>query len=93
MLQANGEVGRQYSSLLKRLQIAHAEKKEWKREVNIYPAAWRDLPHPTTGVNPSELLFGRKVRTKLPELSDVHVKQGMHNRDSEQKSKSKAYAG
>ena len=90
--QANGEVERQNSSLLKRLQIAHAEKKNWKKELNVYLAAYRSLPHPTTSVSPAELLFGRKIRTKLPELSDVHVEQGVRDRDSEQKSKSKMYA-
>ena len=82
----NGEVERQNSSLLKRLQIAHAEEKDWKRELNIYLAAYRALPHP------AEVLFGQKIRTKLPELSDVHVEQGVRDRDSEQKSKSKSYA-
>ena len=90
--QANGEVERQNSSLLKRLQIAHAEKKNWKTELNIYLAAYRSLPHPTTGVSPAELLFGRKIRTKLPELGDVHVEQGVRDRDGEHKSKSKSYA-
>ena len=90
--QANGEVERQNSSLLKRLQIAHAEKKNWKKELNVYLAAYRSLPHPTTGVSPAELLFGRKIRTKLPGLSDVHIEQGVRDRDSEQKSKSKMYA-
>ena len=90
--QANGEVERQNSSLLKRLQIAHAEKKNWKKELNVYLAGYRSLPHPTTGVSPAELLFGRKIRTKLPGLSDVHVEEGVRDRDSEQKSKSKMYA-
>ena len=43
-------------------------------------------------MSPAELLFGRKIRTKLPELSDVHVEQGVRDRDSEQKNKSKSYA-
>ena len=90
--QANGEVERQNSSLLKRLQIAHAEKRDWKKELNVYLAAYRSLPHSTNGVIPAELLFGRKIRTKLPELSDVHVEQEVRDRDNEQKSKSKAYA-
>ena len=37
--QANEEVECQNSSLLKRLQIAHAEKKDWKKELNVYLAA------------------------------------------------------
>ena len=90
--QANGEVERQNSSLLKRLQIAHAEKKDWKKELNVYLAAYRSLPHSTTGVTPAELLFGRKIRTKLPGLSEVHVEQEVRDRDNEQKSKSKPYA-
>ena len=43
-------------------------------------------------MSPAELLFGRKIRTKLPELSDVNVEQGVRDRYSEQKSKSKSYA-
>ena len=69
--QANGQVERQNLSLLKRIQIAHAEKQDCKKELTKYLTAYRSLLHPTTGVSPAELLFGRKVRTKLPELSDV----------------------
>lgn len=90
--QANGEVERQNNSLLKRLQIADAEKKDWKRELRTYLTAYRGIPHPTTGMSPAELLFGRKVRTKLPELRDVHVEQEVRDRDAEQKAKYKAYA-
>ena len=90
--QANGEVERQNQSLLKRIQIAHAENKDWKKELNTYLIAYRSLPHPTTGVSPAELLFGRKIRTKLPELSDIHVDQEVRDKDSEEKSRGKAYA-
>ena len=90
--QANGEVERQNSSLLKRLQIAHAEKRNWRRELSTYLAACRSLSHPTMGVSPAVLLFGRKMGTKLPELSDLHVEQEVRDRDSEQKSKRKTYA-
>ena len=38
--QENGEVERQNSSLLKRLQIAHVEKMNWKRELITYLAAY-----------------------------------------------------
>ena len=90
--QANGEVECQNSSRLKRLQIAHAEKKDWKKELNVSIAAYRSIPHSMTGVRPAELLFGRKIHTKLPVLSDIYVKQEVLDRDNEQKSKSKAYA-
>ena len=29
---------------------------------------YRSTPHSTTGVSPAELLFNRKLRTKLPQL-------------------------
>ena len=81
--QANGKVERQ---------IAHAEKRNWRRELSTYLAACRSLSHPTMGVGPAVLLFGRKMGTKLPELSDLHVEQEVRDRDSEQKSKRKTYA-
>ena len=90
--QANEQVERQNLSLLKRIQIAHAEKQDWKKELTKYLTVYRSLPHPTTGVSPAELLFGRKIGTKPPELSDVHVEHKVRDRDSEQKSKCKAYA-
>ena len=90
--QANEQVERQNLSLLKRIQIAHAEKQDWKKELTKYLTVYRSLPHPTTGVSPAELLFGRKICTKPPELSDVHVEHEVRDRDSEQKSKCKAYA-
>ena len=74
------------------MRIANAEKKDWKRELKTYLTAYRSLPHPTAGMSPAELLFGRKIRTKLPELKDVHVEQECHDRDSEQKARYKAYA-
>ena len=52
----------------------------------------RSLPHLTTGVSPAELLFGRKIRTRLPELRDVQVELEVRDRDNEQKNKGKMYA-
>ena len=46
--QANGEVERQNSSILKRLRRAHAEGKDWKRRLVKYMAVYRTTPHHTT---------------------------------------------
>lgn len=62
-------------SLLKRVQVAHANKKIWKRKHIIYLAAYRALAHPGIEFSPAKLLLVRNLRTKLPELSDVHVEQ------------------
>ena len=44
--QASGQVERQNLSLLKRIQIAHAEKQDWKKDLTKYLTAYRSLPHP-----------------------------------------------
>ena len=43
-------------------------------------------------MSPAELLFGRKVQTKLPEFHEDHVQIEVQNRDGEMKAKAKLYA-
>lgn len=91
--QANGEVERQNRSILKRLQLAQAEGKDWRRELVRYMAAYRTTPHQTTGQTPAFLLMGRHPRTKLPELSQpVLGDEETRDRDQLMKFKSKQYA-
>ena len=85
------EVERQNKSLLKRMKIAQAEGKEWKKEIRKYLVACRSTPHTTTGVSPAELLFGRKMRTKLPELKEESTESEMRDKDGEMKAKAKRY--
>lgn len=67
---ANGEVERQNQSLLKAMRAAHAEKKNWRTELNKYLLAYRSTTHMTTGRSPAELLFGRSLGTKLPDIGE-----------------------
>ena len=67
-VQANGEVERQNGSLLKCLQRAHLEGKNWRTELLVWLTAYRSTPQTTTGNKPCYMMFGRKVRSKLPEL-------------------------
>ena len=88
--QANGEVERQNSSILKRLRLAHAEGKDWKRELVKYMAVYRTTPHHTTGKTPAFLLMGRHLRAKLPHLSQpVHGDEETRDRAQAMKFKSK----
>ena len=92
--QANGEVERQNRTLLKSLKIAEAEGKAWKDELNKFLLAYRTTPHSSTGVTPAFLMFGRELRTKLPELrSDKSIlDESIRDRDWNQKLAGKMYA-
>ena len=66
--QANGEVERQNRTLLKVIQVAQIEGKDWRQELHKFLTAHRSTPQMTTGVAPFFLMFGREMRSKLPEL-------------------------
>ncbi|XP_030855953.1 uncharacterized protein K02A2.6-like [Strongylocentrotus purpuratus] len=90
--QANGEVERQNQSIVKRLRIAQAEGKDWKEALLTYVAVYRASTHSTTGKSPAEVLFGRKIRTKLPQIQDISEDQELRDRDLQMKSGAKHYA-
>ena len=88
---ANGEVERQNRSLMKRIRIAKAENKDWQKEIQEYIFAYRTTPHSVTNLTPAEMMFGRKLRTKLPEFVSKQVDEEVRDRDKIQKSKNKEY--
>ena len=54
---------------------------------------YQATPQSTTGVSPAELLFGRKLRTKLLELGNTNINDfEVRDRDGEHKEKGKMYA-
>ncbi|XP_058827416.1 uncharacterized protein K02A2.6-like [Topomyia yanbarensis] len=71
--QANGEVERQNSSLLKRLKISHALHRDWKVDLLQYLLMYNTTPHSTTGKTPTELLRNKTIRSKIPSLSDIET--------------------
>ena len=66
--QANGQVEHQNRSLLKCLQIAKVEKKDWRSELVTWLTAYRSTPQATTGATTFSSMFAREMRSKLPEL-------------------------
>ena len=54
--QANGEVERQNASVVERVRITQAAGlNNWKKELRMYVAKYRGLPHSTTVKSPVEL--------------------------------------
>ena len=93
--QANGEVERQNRTLLKSLKVAEAEGKKWKDELDRFLLAYRTTPHSSTGATPAFLMFGRELKTKLPELrpNKSVLDESTRDRDCNQKLASKMYGG
>uniref|UniRef100_A0A1B0CJJ0 Integrase catalytic domain-containing protein n=1 Tax=Lutzomyia longipalpis TaxID=7200 RepID=A0A1B0CJJ0_LUTLO len=69
--QENGEVERQNRSLLKRIRISHNTNRDWKQDLNEYLMMYYTTPHSTTGKTPTELCYGRTIRSKIPGMRDV----------------------
>ena len=44
------------------------EGKDPKKELNRYLLQYRSMPHITSGKSPAELLFGRRIQSKLPQF-------------------------
>lgn len=91
--QANGEVERQNRTILKRLRIAHELGKDWRRELRAFLLSYHATNHTVTGRSPSELMFGRRIRSKLPEVPRLALYDGEErDRDKILKAKGKEYA-
>ena len=84
--EANGEVERFMKTFGKVLRTtAH-----WKQDMYQFLRNYRATPHCTTGVAPATALFGRPIRTKLPNpvvvtSGENHDPVAMRERDAHQK--------
>lgn len=90
--QANGLVERQNRTLLKRLKIGYALYGEWKTELRKYILMYNTTPHSVTDKTPTELMFGKTIRSKIPQLSDIEtapIAEEVRDRDHVLKQKGK----
>jgi transposase InsO family protein len=72
-LQGNAEAERFMQPLGKALKTAQFQGPLWQQELNRFLLQYRTAPHSTIGVPPSELLFNRTVKGKLPILNKHNV--------------------
>ena len=66
---ANGEVERFVRTVKKVIKTAKLERKNYKQELNRLLRNYCATPHSTTRVAPATALFGRPMKTKLPEVT------------------------
>ena len=93
--QANGFVEVFQKVLVKMVHTAVTEKKDPRKEVHKYLMSYRAAPHKTTGKSPYELLFNRKMATKLPQLQikiNKDLDREVRSKHDEVKEKQKSYA-
>ena len=92
--QANGHVERQNRTLLKTLKVAHVEGKNWREELQKFLLAYRTTPQTSAGVTTAFLMFGRELKTKLPELRRAGnlLDEGVRDRDWNHKFTHKEHA-
>ena len=93
--QGNGEAESFMKPLQKAIRTAVTENHNWKRVIFKFLLNYRATPHSTTGKSPAELLFNRKIHTKLPELvfdNDTEIHQELQEKDRNAKSKMKEYS-
>lgn len=69
--QANGEVDNMNKSIGKRLKICHENGLNYKEETQKFLKIYNATPHGTTEKTPSELLYKRNIRDKIPAVADL----------------------
>jgi hypothetical protein len=73
---ANAECERFKKTIGKAIRAAHTEHRSWKQVIYTFLRNYRATPHATTEMSPAEILFVRKINTKLPDLT---IKSPTHN--------------
>lgn len=69
--QANGEVENMNRAIKKRLQICHANKSNYRQELQKFTLMYNTTPHGTTGKSPTQLLMNRNIRDKIPCIAEL----------------------
>lgn len=86
----NGLVERNMQGINKISAIARLTKQSWKEALEDYVSAYNTWPHHVTKIPPAELMFGRSVRTILPNIKTDEVQElDEELRDRDQQAKFK----
>ncbi len=92
--QANGQCESFMKNLGKVIRGAITERREWKGELNKFLRNYRSVPHSTTGIASSVLMFNRNKTSRLPDVGNAGTEfelKDAKQRDEQLKWKSKVY--
>ena len=84
---SNGEVERLMRTLKKTYRTAKAQGTSWKQSVYQFLRNYRATPHSTTGLAPATVLFGRPIKTRLPEILPKLADDALRTIDNAAKSR------
>ncbi|XP_061877148.1 uncharacterized protein K02A2.6-like isoform X1 [Entelurus aequoreus] len=89
--QANATAERFMRTIGKVIRIAPMQGIPWKQQINIFLREYRATPHCTTGRSPAELMFQRRMNTKIPSAcsATISADEEVRKRDTEEKAKMK----
>ncbi|XP_060599242.1 uncharacterized protein K02A2.6-like [Ruditapes philippinarum] len=77
----NAIVERFMQPLQKAVKTAVASGKNYQSELNKFLLNYRNTPHTATELAPAEIMFGRKLLTKLPKFTVNKKDASVRNRD------------
>lgn len=84
----NGQVERNMQGINKIVSVAKLTKNSYKEALADYVFAYNSWPHSVTKTPPAELMFGRPVRTLLPNLKlDIPANNDEELRDRDKMAK------
>ena len=78
--------------LKKCVRNAISQNKNWRIELDKFLLHYRATEHTTTGQSPGNLMFGRPMKTKLPQLDTPVNDKKIRQRDRLQKQRMQFYA-
>lgn len=90
--EANGLAENFMKNIGKLVKTATSEGKDWRKEIYVFLGKYRATPHPSTGVTPQSMLFGREIRSKLPQIMPSTISQEIRDRERREKEKQKEKA-
>ena len=95
--QSNGMCERMMANLVKITHAAIAEGKEPTESLQSFLREYRSTPHGSTGKSPNQLMFGRDLRSRVPDIKNFRLvkmvgDREVRDRDLKQKTLQKSYA-